>query len=73
MVKETSDDDDFILIRYDFRRGVDEQQDFFANLTRLVLETYDLNNQTKVVLVTHSMGGERFSIIDGKHFSCDFS
>lgn len=48
----------FISIRYDFRRGADEQEEFFANLTRLVLETYDLNNQTKVVLVTHSMGGE---------------
>lgn len=42
---------------YDFRRGLDEQDDFFANLTRLVIETYEANNQTKVVFITHSMGG----------------
>jgi triacylglycerol esterase/lipase EstA (alpha/beta hydrolase family) len=48
---------DFVLIRYDFRKGADEQDEFFVNLTRLVTETYELNNQTKVVLVTHSMGG----------------
>ncbi|CAF1345406.1 unnamed protein product [Rotaria magnacalcarata] len=42
---------------YDFRRGLDEQDDFFANFTQLVLDTYEQNNQTKIVLVTHSMGG----------------
>ncbi len=45
------------IIRYDFRRGIDEQDEFFDNLTRLVMDTYELNNQTKLVLVTHSMGG----------------
>lgn len=43
--------------RYDFRRGLDEQEDYFKNLTQLVLDTYEQNNQTKIVLVTHSMGG----------------
>ena len=45
------------LIRYDFRRGLDEQDEFFTNLTQLVIDTYEQNNQTKVVFVTHSMGG----------------
>ena len=44
--------------RYDFRRGLDEQEEFLNNLTKLVIETYEQNNQTKVVFVTHSMGGE---------------
>nr|BAJ99511.1 predicted protein [Hordeum vulgare subsp. vulgare] len=42
---------------YDFRRGLDEQQEYFANLTKLVTETYEQNNQTKIVFITHSMGG----------------
>ncbi|CAF0766669.1 unnamed protein product [Didymodactylos carnosus] len=42
---------------YDFRRAPDEQEDYFLNLTNLVLDTYNNNNQTKVVLITHSMGG----------------
>ncbi|CAF5182365.1 unnamed protein product, partial [Rotaria magnacalcarata] len=42
---------------YDFRRGIDEQEEFFVNFTKLVQDTYELNNQTKIVLVTHSMGG----------------
>jgi surfactin synthase thioesterase subunit len=46
--------------RYDFRRGLDEQEEFMANLTKLVIETYEQNNQTKVVLLTHSMGGKLF-------------
>jgi hypothetical protein len=48
------------MIRYDFRRGIDEQSEFFQNFTQLVLDTYELNNQTKIVLVTHSMGGQLF-------------
>ncbi len=48
------------IVRYDFRRGVDEQDDFFSNFTQLVTDTYELNNQTKVVIVTHSMGGSLF-------------
>jgi hypothetical protein len=47
----------FCIVRYDFRRGLDEQDEFFVNFTKLVIDTYELNNQTKVVLVTHSMGG----------------
>ncbi|CAF1643615.1 unnamed protein product, partial [Adineta ricciae] len=39
---------------YDFRRGLDEQDEWFKNFTQLVIETYELNNQTPVVLVTHS-------------------
>ncbi|UJR31414.1 hypothetical protein I4U23_018907 [Adineta vaga] len=42
---------------YDFRLGLDEQGEWFKNFTQLVIDTYELNNQTKVVLVTHSMGG----------------
>ena len=54
---------DLTVTRYDFRRGIDEQEEFFTNFTQLVLETYEQNNQTRVVLVTHSMGGERvFSV-----------
>lgn len=45
------------MIRYDFRRGLDEQEDFLKNLTQLVIDTYEQNNKTQVVLVTHSMGG----------------
>jgi len=42
-----------LIYRYDFRRGLDEQEEFFANLTNLVIETYETNNQTKVVFITH--------------------
>jgi len=42
---------------YDFRRGPEEQGEYFTNLTKLVQDTYEQNNQTQVVLVTHSMGG----------------
>ncbi len=45
------------MYRYDFRRGLDEQDEFFENLTKLVIETYEQNNQKKIVFVTHSMGG----------------
>ncbi len=50
----------FSLISYDFRRGVDELGEFFDNFTQLVVDTYELNNQTKVVVITHSMGGWLF-------------
>jgi hypothetical protein len=43
--------------RYDFRKGLDEQEEFFTNLTKLVIDTYEKNNQTKIVFITHSMGG----------------
>jgi Lecithin:cholesterol acyltransferase len=54
-----------IVARYDFRKGLDEQGDFFTNFTQLVLDTYETNNQTRVVLVTHSMGGKYLSDSDG--------
>ena len=41
---------------YDWRKAPDELDDFYKNLTRLVEETYYLNNGTKVMLVAHSMG-----------------
>lgn len=53
------------LLRYDFRRGLDEQGEWFANFTQLVIDTYELNNQTKVVLVTHSMGGTQLRFSPG--------
>ena len=46
--------------RYDFRRGLDEQEEYFENFTKLVKETYEQNNQKKIVLVTHSMGGSYY-------------
>ncbi|CAF3711314.1 unnamed protein product [Rotaria sp. Silwood1] len=42
---------------YDFRRGLDEQDDYLNNLTQLVIDTYEKNNQTKIIFITHSMGG----------------
>ncbi|CAF1431680.1 unnamed protein product [Rotaria sordida] len=42
---------------YDFRRGLDEQDNFLINLTQLVIDTYEKNNQTKIIFITHSMGG----------------
>lgn len=41
---------------YDWRRSPDEFEDYYANLTRLVEDTYTLNNNTKVILIAHSMG-----------------
>jgi lysophospholipase-3 len=41
---------------YDFRKAPNELDDFYADLTSLVEETYFLNNQTKVILVAHSLG-----------------
>ncbi len=34
----------------------DEMQDFIQNLVKLVEDTYELNGQTKVVMIGHSMG-----------------
>ncbi|XP_071174649.1 lysosomal phospholipase A and acyltransferase-like [Mytilus edulis] len=41
---------------YDFRKAPNEYADFYQNLRNLVEETYALNNNTKVVLLGHSMG-----------------
>ena len=35
----------------------DEQTEYFERVTRLIEETYDWNNEKKVVIVAHSMGG----------------
>ncbi|XP_014259587.1 group XV phospholipase A2 [Cimex lectularius] len=42
---------------FDFRKGPSESLEYFANLKKLVEETYDQNNNTKVILLVHSMGG----------------
>ncbi|XP_050301721.1 phospholipase A2 group XV-like [Anthonomus grandis grandis] len=42
---------------YDFRKGPNENQDYFVRLKKLIEETYEQNNQTSVMLIVHSMGG----------------
>ncbi|CAL1688468.1 unnamed protein product [Lasius platythorax] len=42
---------------YDFRKGPNENEEFFAKLKTLVEETYAINNNTPVTLLAHSMGG----------------
>ncbi|XP_050448560.1 phospholipase A2 group XV-like [Cataglyphis hispanica] len=42
---------------YDFRKGPNESEEFFAKLKTLVEETYAINNNTPVTLLAHSMGG----------------
>ncbi|KAK7492259.1 hypothetical protein BaRGS_00016556 [Batillaria attramentaria] len=41
---------------YDFRRAPNELGELFVNLTKLVEDTYAENNNTRVVMVAHSMG-----------------
>lgn len=41
---------------YDWRKSPNELNDYFKNLTKLIEETYEINNKTKVMLVAHSMG-----------------
>ena len=41
---------------YDWRKAPDELDFFFRNLTNLVEETYYANNNTKCMIVAHSMG-----------------
>jgi len=41
---------------YDFRRAANEHGDYFTKVKELIEETFDRNNETKVVLVCHSMG-----------------
>jgi len=42
---------------YDFRKAPNEQQEYFKKLRSLVEETYHMNQDTPVVLLSHSMGG----------------
>ncbi|XP_058802629.1 phospholipase A2 group XV-like [Phymastichus coffea] len=42
---------------YDFRKGPDENEEFFTKLKELVEETYVMNNNQPVTLIAHSMGG----------------
>ncbi|KAG5900697.1 hypothetical protein JTB14_038215 [Gonioctena quinquepunctata] len=41
---------------YDFRKGPNENTEFFVQLKTLIETTYTQNNDTPVVLVAHSMG-----------------
>jgi lysophospholipase III len=41
---------------YDWRKAPDELNDFYRNFTKLVEDTYSMNNNTKVMLIAHSMG-----------------
>ncbi|XP_052822895.1 phospholipase A2 group XV [Octopus bimaculoides] len=41
---------------YDFRRSPNEFQEYFKNFKELVEETYNMNNNSKITLITHSMG-----------------
>ncbi|XP_076635420.1 lysosomal phospholipase A and acyltransferase [Colletes latitarsis] len=42
---------------YDFRKGPNENEEFFNKLKTLVEKTYDANKQVPVTLIAHSMGG----------------
>ncbi|KAJ8686526.1 hypothetical protein QAD02_022320 [Eretmocerus hayati] len=42
---------------YDFRKGPNENDQFFEKLKDLVEETYLINNKQRVTLIAHSMGG----------------
>lgn len=35
----------------------DENQQYFVNLKKLIEDTYQMNNNTPVVMIAHSMGG----------------
>ncbi|XP_058451814.1 phospholipase A2 group XV-like isoform X2 [Malaya genurostris] len=41
---------------YDFRKGPNENQDWFVKLKHLVEETYTLNKDTPITFIVHSMG-----------------
>lgn len=41
---------------YDWRKAPNELGEFYKNFTKLIEDTYEMNNQTKVMLIAHSMG-----------------
>lgn len=41
---------------YDFRKAPNELDEYYMNLTRLIEETYAINDNTKVVIIAHSLG-----------------
>ncbi|OQV19903.1 Group XV phospholipase A2 [Hypsibius exemplaris] len=41
---------------YDFRRTPNELPEYFTDLKKLIEDTYEMNNQTAVTFVAHSMG-----------------
>ena len=41
---------------YDWRKAPNELQAYYTNLTQLVERTYAINNNTRVVIIAHSMG-----------------
>ncbi|XP_055933165.1 phospholipase A2 group XV-like isoform X1 [Argiope bruennichi] len=41
---------------YDFRKGPNELSEYFNSVKNLTEETYELNQQTKITFVCHSMG-----------------
>ena len=43
---------------YDWRKAPNEMQRFYSMLTKLVQDAYIINNNTKVVVVAHSMGNQ---------------
>uniref|UniRef100_A0A0B6ZGM7 EF-hand domain-containing protein n=2 Tax=Arion vulgaris TaxID=1028688 RepID=A0A0B6ZGM7_9EUPU len=45
---------------FDFRKAPNELGDYFIALKKLVEETYEKNNNTKVVVIAHSMGSPVF-------------
>ncbi|PIK61798.1 putative group XV phospholipase A2-like [Apostichopus japonicus] len=42
---------------FDFRMAPNTENAYFSQLKTLIEETYTLNNQRKVVIITHSLGG----------------
>lgn len=42
---------------YDFRKAPNELTDYMKHLCNLIEETYQINNNTKVVIISHSLGG----------------
>ena len=41
---------------YDWRRSPNEFHDYYVSFKTLVEETYEMNNQTQVIFIAHSMG-----------------
>ncbi|ESO12856.1 hypothetical protein HELRODRAFT_159443 [Helobdella robusta] len=43
-------------VPFDFRKAPNEMDSLFKQMTKLVEETYELNNKTRIILMGHSMG-----------------